>query len=150
MALHEMRSFNRRQTGNGPRWRVAILAIPERSSAALKTAVIHAGGRVVVEAPPCVQSVPLVARSAPDVPVVQPVAAADVHPEVAPFASSDYPVVLFTSDTRRPLVERAVRAGVAAWLVLPLRPSQLRPTLDLAIAGSKRSNGCDAGSLTGP
>jgi AmiR/NasT family two-component response regulator len=44
------------------------------------------------------------------------------------------PVVLFTSHTDSALVERARQAGVMAFLLKPLRPAELAPSLDLAIA----------------
>jgi response regulator NasT len=42
--------------------------------------------------------------------------------------------VLFTSHTRDELVARAQSAGVMAYLLKPLRPPELAPTLDLVIA----------------
>jgi response regulator NasT len=42
--------------------------------------------------------------------------------------------VLFTSHTRDDLVARAQAGGVMAYLLKPLRPAELAPTLDLAIA----------------
>jgi len=47
---------------------------------------------------------------------------------------SSRPVVLFTHDTSRSLIKLAARSGVAAFLVAPLQPPQLAPTLDLAVA----------------
>ncbi len=44
------------------------------------------------------------------------------------------PVVLFTSHTRDELVARAQTAGVMAYLLKPLRPAELAPTLDLVVA----------------
>ena len=44
------------------------------------------------------------------------------------------PVVLFTSHTDEPLVDRARSAGVVGFLLKPLRPAELAPALDLAIA----------------
>jgi response regulator NasT len=44
------------------------------------------------------------------------------------------PVVLFTSHTRDDLVARAQASGVMAYLLKPLRPAELAPTLDLAVA----------------
>jgi AmiR/NasT family two-component response regulator len=44
------------------------------------------------------------------------------------------PVVLFTSHTDENLTERAREAGVMAYLLKPLRPAELAPALDLAVA----------------
>jgi response regulator NasT len=42
--------------------------------------------------------------------------------------------VLFTSHTQDDLIARAQAAGVMAYLVKPLRPAELAPALDLAVA----------------
>jgi response regulator NasT len=44
------------------------------------------------------------------------------------------PVVLFTSHTDEKLLARAREAGVMGYLLKPLRPAELAPALDLAIA----------------
>lgn len=44
------------------------------------------------------------------------------------------PVVLCTSRTAPDLVDRARQAGVMAYLLKPLRPAELAPALDLAVA----------------
>jgi response regulator NasT len=43
-------------------------------------------------------------------------------------------VVLFTSHTDADLVAGATQSGVQAFLLKPLRPAELAPTIDLAIA----------------
>ncbi len=53
-----------------PRWRVAILDDHERSRAALRAAIWAAGGDVVGEAQRCVEAVPFVTRTSPDVAIV--------------------------------------------------------------------------------
>src|SRR5205823_12964698 len=50
------------------------------------------------------------------------------------IATTDCPVVLFTSHTGDDLVGRARAAGVMAYLLKPLRSAELAPALDLAIA----------------
>ena len=60
--------------------------------------------------------------------------AAGVEQTAAQITASDYPVVLFTSHTDAALVERARAAGVMGYLLKPLRPAELAPALDLAIA----------------
>jgi two-component system, response regulator PdtaR len=52
----------------------------------------------------------------------------------AQMTQADCPVVLFTSHTDESLVERARAAGVMGYLLKPLRPAELAPALDLAIA----------------
>jgi response regulator NasT len=47
--------------------------------------------------------------------------------------------VLFTSHTDPDLVERARGAGIMAYLLKPLRPAELAPALDLAIARFKET-----------
>ena len=42
--------------------------------------------------------------------------------------------MLFTSHTDESLTERAREAGVMAYLLKPLRPAELAPALDLAVA----------------
>jgi response regulator NasT len=42
--------------------------------------------------------------------------------------------VLFTSHTQDDLVARAQSSGVMAYLLKPLRPAELAPTLDLVVA----------------
>jgi response regulator NasT len=50
------------------------------------------------------------------------------------IVKSACPVVLFTSHTDEKLTERAREAGVMAYLLKPLRPAELAPALDLAVA----------------
>lgn len=120
----------------GPRWRVAIVDDHERSRVALRAAVWAAGGEVVGEALRCADALPLVERAQPTVAVFAvglpdgdgTEAAAEV------IARGSCPVVLFTSHTDDVLVERATAAGVMAYLLKPLRPAELAPALDLAVA----------------
>src|SRR5262245_37257535 len=137
--LQPLRSFDRRTRYTLTRWRVALLGRPDSSSTTLPAAVIQAGARVVLEAPLHIASLRLVRRAAPDLLIVCP--GAERYPDLEPFTSSGRPVVLFTCDTSRPLLKRAARAGVAAFLLAPLQPSQLAPTLDLAVA---RFEECEA------
>ena len=120
----------------GPRWRVAIVDDHERSRVALRAAIWAAGGEVVGEALRCADALPLVERSNPTVAVFAvglpdgdgTEAAAEV------IARGSCPIVLFTSHTDDLLVERATAAGVMAYLLKPLRPAELAPALDLAVA----------------
>jgi len=133
-AFRPMTSLNRRSTRTPARWRVAVLGPRDASMATLNAAVTQAGGRVVIEAPARPASLTLMARAAPDVLILNPPEAAGGNPDLVSFTSSGHPVVLFTHDTSRPLLTLAARSGVTAFLVAPLEPSQLPPTLDLAVA----------------
>ena len=119
-----------------PRWRVAIVDDHERSRAALRAAIWAAGGEVVGEALRCQDALPLAERTEPTVAVFA-VGLADgdgVAAAAEVIARGTCPVVLFTSHTDEALVERATAAGVMAYLLKPLRPAELAPALDLAIA----------------
>ena len=125
-----------RSAKRAPRWKVAILDDHERSRAALRAAVWAAGGEVVGEALRCADAVPLLKRTAPDVAVFA-VGLPDgdgIDVAAHAIAAADCPVVLFTSHTDEALVGRARQAGVMAYLLKPLRPAELAPALDLAIA----------------
>jgi response regulator NasT len=50
------------------------------------------------------------------------------------MASGACPVVLLTSHTDTAVSERAIAAGVLAFLVKPLRPEELGPALDVAVS----------------
>jgi two-component system, response regulator PdtaR len=118
------------------RWRVAIVDDHERSRAAVRAAVWAAGGEVGGEAARCIDAIPMVTRVHPDV-VIVAVGLPDgdgvaIASEITQNAGC--PVVLLTSHTRDDLVARVQAAGVMAYLLKPLRPAELAPTLDLAIA----------------
>jgi response regulator NasT len=118
-----------------PKWRVAIIDDHERSRAAVRAAVWGAGGEVVGEAMRRVDALPIVNETRADV-VICAVGLGDGDgvDAAADVVGAGTPVVLFTSHTDAPLVERARRAGVMAFLLKPLRPAELVPTLDLAVA----------------
>src|SRR5438034_8350228 len=118
------------------RWKVAILDDHERSRAALRAAIWAAGGEVVGEAYRAADALTFVQRTRPDVAIFA-VGLPDgdgisVAAEVT--AKAACPVVLFTSHTDEKLTERAREAGVMAYLLKPLRPAELAPALDLAVA----------------
>jgi AmiR/NasT family two-component response regulator len=122
--------------GTTLRWRVVILDDHERSRAALLAAIRAAGGEVAGEALRCVDAVPLIKRTGPDVAVFA-VGLPDgdgIEAAAHAIAATDCPVVLFTSHTDAPLIARAREAGVMAYLLKPLRAAELAPALDLAIA----------------
>jgi len=118
------------------RWRVAVVDDHERSRAAVRAAVWAAGGEVAGEAARCVDAIPMVTRAHPDV-VIMAVGLPDgdgVATAGEITQNAGCPVVLLTSHTRDDLVARVQAAGVMAYLLKPLRPAELAPTLDLAIA----------------
>ena len=118
-----------------PRWRVAILDDHERSRASLRAAIWAAGGEVVAEAVRCADALALVRRASPDVAVFAVGLPDGNGVETArTVIDAGCPVVLFTSHTRQELVDRARSAGVMSYLLKPLRPAELGPVLDLAVA----------------
>ncbi|HEV8641913.1 MAG TPA: ANTAR domain-containing protein [Methylomirabilota bacterium] len=119
-----------------PRWRVAILDDHERSRAELRAAISMAGGEVAGEAARGADTLALLRRARPDVAIFA-VGLSDgdgIEVPARVAATEGCPVVLFTSRSGDDLVERARTAGVMAYLLKPLRPAELAPTLDLAIA----------------
>ena len=119
-----------------PRWKVAILDDHERSRAALRAAIWAAGGEVAGEAYRAADALSLIQRTRPHVAIFA-VGLPDgdgvaVASDVTTKAGC--PVVLFTSHTDDKLTERARAAGVMAYLLKPLRPAELAPALDLAVA----------------
>jgi AmiR/NasT family two-component response regulator len=120
------------------RWRVAIADDHERSRAALRTAIWAASGAVVGESVRCSDVLPMIRRVSPDVLVCAAgLPDGDGAQAAAQVVQADCPVVLFTSHTDEALVERARTAGVMGFLLKPLRPAEVAPVLDLAIARFK-------------
>jgi response regulator NasT len=121
-----------------PRWRVAIVDDHERSRAALRSAVWAAGGEIVGESVRCGDALAMIRRVSPDVAVCAAgLPDGDGVQAAAQVTQADCPVVLFTSHTDEALVERARAAGVMGFLLKPLRPAELAPALDLAVARFK-------------
>jgi response regulator NasT len=117
------------------RWRVAIVDDHERSRSALRAAIWSAGGEVVGEAVRCADALPMIRRAEADVAVCAAgLPDGDGVQTAAQLTQAECPVVLFTSHTDESLVERARAAGVMGYLLKPLRPAELAPALDLAVA----------------
>ena len=119
-----------------PRWRVAVIDDHARSQAEIAAAISQAGGGVVASSASSRDAVPLIGRVRPDVAIFA-VGLGDgdgVAAARAVMAESPCPIVLFTSHRGDELIERATGAGVMAYLLKPLRPEELPPALDLAIA----------------
>ena len=102
----------------------------------MRAAIWAAGGEVAAEAVRCADAVAVVEHSKPTVAIfaagLPDGDGTDAAAEV--IARGTCPVVLFTSHTDNTLVERATTAGVMAFLLKPLRPAELAPALDLAVA----------------
>src|SRR5687768_7827730 len=130
-------SIQKAADGN-TRWRVAIADDHERSRTALRSAIWAAGGAIVGESVRCSDVLAMIRRVSPDVLVCAAgLPDGDGVQAAAQVAQVDCPVVLFTSHTDEALVERARTAGVMGFLLKPLRPAELAPVLDLAIARFK-------------
>jgi response regulator NasT len=131
-----MRVIGRALQGTSPRWRVAVLEGDVSSRAVLRTAVEDSGGTVAVEAPLRMDAVDLMRQTRPDVLIMAPSLSGRREPALMPRITAvvDCPAVLYTRDTGSALVKQANRAGVMGFLLKPLRPAELAPTLDLALA----------------
>jgi len=119
-----------------PRWRVAIVDDHPRSRSELSSAITAAGGVVAAQSAHAGEAVELIGRVRPDVAIFA-VGLPDgdgVGAARAVMAAAPCPIVLFTSHRGDELIERARAAGVMGYLLKPLRPGELPPALDLAIA----------------
>lgn len=107
-----------------------------RGRATLRTALEGLGVRVVAEGVNGREAVPLAHAHRPDVlflavglPDLDGISAAAKVMREAPTA-----IVLLTRHRDRGAIQRATAAGVMAYLLKPLRPDELGPALELAIA----------------
>ena len=119
-----------------PRWRVAVLDSDAPSRVEVREAVAEAGGVVAVEAPFRLDAVSLTEQTRPDVVIMAPALLAPRELGLMPriTARLDCPAVLFTRDTDGEVLKQANKAGVMGFMLKPLRPAELAPTLDLALA----------------
>jgi len=117
------------------RWRVLVLDDHARSRADLRAAIEAAGGEVAGETVRCADVLDVIRTAHPDVAVFAVgLEDGDGITVASQVVAEGCPVVLFTSHTGDELVERARAAGVMAFLLKPLRPAELAPALDLAVA----------------
>jgi len=119
-----------------PRWKVVIVDDHAASRAFLAETVRDQGGLVVGNGSRAEDVLLLVERHKPDVAVLA-VGLSDgdgVEAARQVMAASPCPLVLLTSRTDSDVATRAVDAGVLGFLVKPLRPEELGPTLDLAVS----------------
>ena len=117
-------------------YRVVIADDSARSRATLREAIEALGSRVVDECASGRDAVDLVLRLKPDVAIFavgladgSGIAAAQTAIERSPC-----PIILLTSHSDPETVQGANRAGIMAYLIKPLRPEELGPTLALAVA----------------
>jgi response regulator NasT len=119
-----------------PRWRIVVIDDHVPSRTLIRAAIAEAGGAVVAEADTAVSGVELVARERPDAAVIA--VGLPGRDGIDAAAEIDRrcpcPVVVLTSHAERGVIERARRAGAMAYLVKPLRPEELAPAMELAIA----------------
>jgi response regulator NasT len=119
-----------------PRWRIVVIDDHVPSRALLRAAVAAAGGAVVAEADTASAGVELVTRERPDAAVL----AVGLPDRDGIDAAAEIerrcpcPVVVLTSHAEPGVIERARGAGAMAYLVKPLRPEELAPAVELAIA----------------
>jgi response regulator NasT len=115
---------------------VVVVDDHAKSRTALVTAIAEAGGSVIGESGSARDAPELVAKLRPDVAVlaVGLIDGDGVDAAKAVRDATPCPVVLFTSHRDDELVRRASEAGVMAFLLKPLRPAELAPVLDLAVA----------------
>jgi response regulator NasT len=117
-----------------PRWRVAVVDDHDPSRADIRNAVAAAGGEVTGEAIRAADAPAIVSRARPDVAIFAVGLPDGDGVAAAAAVAAVVPVVVFTSHTSDDLVARAQSAGVMAYLLKPLRPAELAPTLDLVVA----------------
>jgi two-component system, response regulator PdtaR len=119
-----------------PRWKVVIVDDHGPSRAAVAEAVTAQGGQVQGNGSRVEDVAHLVDKHRPDA-VIMAVGLPDgdgVEAARQVMASGACPVVLLTSHTDTEVSERAIAAGVLAFLVKPLRPEELGPALDVAVS----------------
>jgi two-component system, response regulator PdtaR len=119
-----------------PRWKVVVVDDHAPSRAAVAEAVTAQGGQVQGNGSRVEDVAHLVGKHRPDA-VIMAVGLPDgdgVEAARQVMASGACPVVLLTSHTDTTVSERAIAAGVLAFLVKPLRPEELGPALDVAVS----------------
>ncbi|HKW93514.1 MAG TPA: ANTAR domain-containing protein [Methylomirabilota bacterium] len=119
-----------------PRWRVGVLDYDSRSRGEVSRSIEERGGLVVVDSPPRADALELVRRVEPDAVVL---AAEDEMDEAEALTGpltlgASAPLVLLTSSVSTRTLRVARACGVMGVLLRPLRPVDVAPTLDLAIA----------------
>lgn len=119
-----------------PRWRVGVLDSDSRLRVEVTRLIEAAGGMVVIDAPPRADSVDLLRRMEPDAVVVGADDVMHQRGAVPRPHGLDLPaaVVLLASALRARTLRPAHAPGVMGVLLRPLRPEEVGPTLDIAVA----------------
>src|SRR4029453_13693278 len=123
-------------SGMRPRWKVVVVDDHGPSRAAVAEAVTAQGGQVQGNGSRVEDVAHLVGKHRPDA-VIMAVGLPDgdgVEAARQVMASGTCPVVMLTSHTDAAVAERAIGAGVLAFLVKPLRAEELGPALDVAVS----------------
>ncbi len=118
------------------RWRIVIIDDHAPSRGVVTSTVAALGGAVVGEAETAAAGLELVVRLHPDA-VVLAVGLPDrdgVDVAAQIMRRAPCPIVMLTSRADGVVVRRARRAGAMGYLVKPLRPEELEPAVELAIA----------------
>src|ERR1700681_3536943 len=118
------------------RWRIGVLDSNPRSRAEVSRLIVSGGAAVGVDAPARSGSAELLRRLAPDAVVL---AAEDAMRDGDPLGGVlppdlPTPVVLVSGRATATALGWARIAGMMGMLLRPLRPEELRPTLEIAIA----------------
>jgi response regulator NasT len=132
-----MRWINSRSSRrHRPRWRVGVLDSDAASRAEVSRLVESRGATVVVDAAPRPDAVALLCHVKPDAVMLAAEDAAEGVDAVTDLFPPDLlaPVVLIAGAAAVRALEPGRIGGVMGVLLRPLRPEELRPTLEVAIA----------------
>jgi AmiR/NasT family two-component response regulator len=119
-----------------PRWRIVLVDDHEKTRALVTSTVVALGGSVVAQGETAASGFELVERHRPDA-VILAVGLPDqdgVELATDIMTATPCPIVLLTSRAQGPIVQRARLAGAMGYLLKPLRPEELEPAIELAIA----------------
>lgn len=122
--------------GVKPRWRVVLVDDHVSTRAAVAESVAAAGGEILASGATRREAPELAERFRPDA-VILAIGLPDgdgVDAAREVMARAPCPIILLTSRTDPSVINRAQIAGVMAFLVKPLRPEELGPAIDLAVA----------------
>jgi len=118
-----------------PRWRLVVIDDHARSRSVVRSTVAALGGSVA-EAETASGGIELVERLRPDAVMIAVGLPDKDGVELAAdiMRRAPSPIVLMTSHAGSTVVRRASLAGAMAYLAKPLRPEELEPAIELAIA----------------
>jgi AmiR/NasT family two-component response regulator len=119
-----------------PPWRIGVLDSDADSRAEVTRLIESRGATVVMDGPPGPDSAALLRYMKPDVVVLAADGAMPSGGALQSLITPDLPspVVLVSDPTTAPSFEAGRLEGVMGVLLKPLRPEDLRPTLEVAIA----------------